>query len=104
MQNLLTNHIRRKNLSAKVNLKTRLGRNTSGGTTMRWVFFLSAAISCFILTSFKEPVFQAIGWGLSGISCLGWVLIAVEDKDIPRCLMELMYSGFAFWGLINWLR
>jgi len=88
----------------KAGLKTRLGRDTNASTFMRWFFFVTAVLSCFILTSFKLPVYQAIGWGLSGISCLGWVLIAIEDKDVPRTLMELMYAGFAFWGLINWLR
>lgn len=70
---------------------------------MRWMFFLSAVVSCFILTTFTEAPYQAIGWGISGISCAGWVLIAIEDKDTPRMLMEIMYAGFAFWGLFNWL-
>ena len=104
MQNLLTNHIRKKGQSVRVDLKTRLGRKTNAPSLMRWMFFISAVIACFILTTFKEAPFQALGWGLSTISCLGWVVIAAEDRDIPRLLMELMYAMMGAWGFINWIR
>jgi len=41
--------------------------------------------------------------GISTISCLGWVVIAIQDKDTPRMLMEAMYAALGAWGFINWL-
>ena len=70
---------------------------------MRWIFFTTAVVSCIILTTFIERPFQIIGWGISTISCLGWVVIAIQDKDIPRMLMEAMYAALGAWGFINWL-
>ena len=87
----------------KVDLKTRLGRKTSADPFMRWIFFCTAVIGCLILTSFTERPFQVIGWGISSISCLGWVVIAIQDKDTPRMLMEIMYAAMGAWGFINWL-
>jgi hypothetical protein len=104
MPNLLTNLLRGKNQEDKVDLKRRLGRSTNAPSFMRWMFFLSAVISCFILTTFKEAPFQAFGWALSTISCVGWVIIAAEDRDVPRLLMELMYAMMGSWGFINWIR
>jgi hypothetical protein len=70
---------------------------------MRWFFFASAVIGCLILTTFTEQPYQVLGWGISTISCLGWVIIAAQDQDTPRMLMELMYAGMGAWGFINWL-
>ena len=70
---------------------------------MRWFFFASAVIGCLILTTFTDRIFQVLGWGISTISCLGWVIIAAQDRDTPRMLMELMYAGMGAWGFINWL-
>ena len=84
-------------------MKTRLGRQTRGSVFMRWFFFASAVIGCLILTTFTDRIFQVLGWGISTISCLGWVMIAAQDRDPPRMLMELMYAGMGAWGFINWL-
>jgi hypothetical protein len=70
---------------------------------IRWFFFASAVIGCLILTTFTDRIFQVLGWGISTISCLGWVIIAAQDRDTPRMLMELMYAGIGTWGFINWL-
>ena len=74
-------------------MKTRLGRQTRGSMFMRWFFFASAVIGCLILTTFTDRIFQV----------LGWVIIAAQDRDTPRMLMELMYAGMGAWGFINWL-
>ena len=74
-------------------MKTRLGRQTRGSMFMRWFFFASAVIGCLILTTFTEQPYQVLGWGISTISCLGWVIIAAQDRDTPRMLMELMTAG-----------
>ena len=84
-------------------MKTRLGRQTRGSVLMRWFFFAFAVIGCLILTTFTDRIFQVLGWGISTISCLGWVMIAAQDRDAPRMLMELMYAGMGAWGFINWL-
>ena len=84
-------------------MKTRLGRQTKGSTFLRWFFFVSAVIGVLILTSFTQPEFQVLGWGISTVSCLGWVMIAIQDRDIPRALMESMYAIIGVWGFINWL-
>ena len=68
-------------------MKTRLGRQTQGSTFLRWFFFVSAVIGVLIST----------------VSCLGWVMIAIQDRDIPRALMESMYAIIGVWGFINWL-
>jgi len=70
---------------------------------MRWFFFASAVMGVLILTSFTQPEFQVLGWGISTVSCLGWVMIAIQDRDIPRALMESMYAIIGVWGFINWL-
>ena len=84
-------------------MKTRLGRKTKGSTFLRWFFFVSAVIGVLILTSFTHSEFQVIGWGISTVSCLGWVMIAIQDRDVPRALMESMYAIIGAWGFINWL-
>ena len=70
---------------------------------MRWLFFFIAVLSVTILTTFKEPYYQAFGWAFSFISCTGWMIIALQDKDYPRMLMEMMYGGYGIWGAYNWL-
>ena len=87
----------------KVDLKTRLGRDTSGSSLMRWIFFISAVTSCLVLTTFTERPYQVIGWARSSVSCMGWVMIAIQDRDTPRMLMEMMYAAMGAWGFINWL-
>jgi hypothetical protein len=68
----------------------------------RWLGFILAMISAFILSSGNEEL-QWLGWGVALFSCSIWVYMGYKDKDIPRALMELMYLCLAIRGVWNWL-
>jgi hypothetical protein len=67
----------------------------------RWLGFILAMISAFILSSGNEEL-QWLGWGVALFSCSIWVYMGYKDKDIPRALMELMYLCLAIRGVWNW--
>lgn len=67
----------------------------------RWIAFIGAVVSLFILTSGIVHI-QWIGWALSSVSCLAWAWFAWKDKDTPRMLMEIFYFTAAFLGVNNW--
>lgn len=68
----------------------------------RWLGFVLAMISVFILSSANIST-QWIGWTLSCVSCSLWVYFGVKDKDIPRALMELVYLLLSMRAVFNWL-
>jgi hypothetical protein len=67
----------------------------------RWLGFILAMISAFILSSGNEEL-QWLGWAVALFSCSIWVYMGYKDKDIPRALMELMYLCLAIRGVWNW--
>ena len=67
----------------------------------RWLGFILAMISAFILSSGNEEL-QWLGWAVAVFSCSIWVYMGYKDKDIPRALMELMYLCLAIRGVWNW--
>jgi len=67
----------------------------------RWLGFILAMISAFILSSGNEEL-QWLGWTVALFSCSIWVYMGYKDKDIPRALMELMYLCLAIRGVWNW--
>ena len=67
----------------------------------RWLGFILAMISAFILSSGNEEL-QWLGWGVALFSCSIWIYMGYKDKDIPRALMELMYLCLAIRGVWNW--
>jgi len=67
----------------------------------RWIAFFLAMVSVYILTR-PEVTIQWVGWVFAFFSCLLWMIVAYKDKDLPRGLMELVYSVMAIWGIINW--
>ena len=73
----------------------------------RWWGFAIAMASIFILSDvrwFYNSIAQVIGWSFASISCGFWVYIGMNDKDIPRTLMELMYFVLALRAVYNWLQ
>ena len=68
----------------------------------RWLGFILAMISAFLLSS-GNPNIQWMGWGIACFSCSIWIYMGYKDKDIPRALMELMYLLLAVRGVWNWL-
>lgn len=68
----------------------------------RWLGFILAMISAFLLSS-GNPSIQWMGWGIACFSCSIWIYMGYKDKDIPRALMELMYLLLAIRGVYNWL-
>ena len=68
----------------------------------RWLAFVCAVSSLFLLTSGKIEL-QWIGWSMSGGSCLAWAYFAYQDKDTPRFLMEGTYFVAALWGVYYWI-
>jgi hypothetical protein len=67
----------------------------------RWLGFILAMISAFILSSGNGEL-QWLGWAVALFSCSIWVYMGYKDKDIPRALMELMYLCLAIRGVWNW--
>ena len=67
----------------------------------RWLGFILAMISAFILSSGNEEL-QWLGWAVALFSCSIWVYMGYKDKDVPRALMELMYLCLAIRGVWNW--
>tara|TARA_R100001594_G_scaffold35025_1_gene64135 strand:+ start:877 stop:1101 length:225 start_codon:yes stop_codon:yes gene_type:complete len=67
----------------------------------RWIAFFLAIVSVYILTR-PEVTMQWVGWLFSALSCTLWVMIAYRDRDLPRGLMEVLYTIMAIWGIINW--
>ena len=70
----------------------------------RWLFFATALASVLILTTFKQSLYQVVGWTMASMSCLAWSYFAYKDNDKPRFCMELMYFLVSIWGIINWMK
>jgi len=68
----------------------------------RWLGFILAMISAFLLSS-GNPNIQWMGWGIACFSCSIWIYMGYKDKDTPRALMELIYLMLAVRGVWNWL-
>jgi|TARA_Y100000590_G_scaffold3668_1_gene4849 drug/metabolite transporter (DMT)-like permease len=68
---------------------------------IRWLGFTLAIIGVYILSN-AQPDTQWIGWSITSMSCAIWVLKGIEDRDIPRTLMELMYVILAIRAIFNW--
>ncbi|MBR19837.1 MAG: hypothetical protein CMA64_06790 [Euryarchaeota archaeon] len=80
-------------------MKIRFYQNLNGA---RWVGFLIAIISCFILSNANVET-QWIGWAIGCVSCSMWVYFGFKDKDTPRALMEVMYLLISMRALYNWI-
>ena len=83
----------------KMPMKIRFYQNLNGA---RWVGFLIAIISCFILSNANVET-QWIGWAIGCVSCSMWVYFGFKDKDTPRALMEVMYLLISMRALYNWI-
>jgi hypothetical protein len=68
----------------------------------RWVGFLLAILSAFILSSANVST-QWVGWLIACSSCSIWVFYGYKDKDYARMLMELFYLILAMRAVYNWL-
>ena len=77
-------------------------RYYSNLTGVRWLGFILAMISVFILSNANVDT-QWIGWAVGCVSCSIWVYMGLKDKDIPRTLMELCYLLLAMRAVFNWL-
>ncbi len=80
-------------------MKIRFYQNLNGA---RWVGFLIAIISCFILSNANVET-QWIGWAIGCVSCSMWVYFGFKDKDTPRALREVMYLLISMRALYNWI-
>ena len=80
-------------------MKIRYYQNLNG---IRWLGFILAMISVFILSGAKIET-QWIGWAVGCVSCFIWVAIGIRDKDIPRTLMEFCYLLLGLRAVWNWL-
>lgn len=67
----------------------------------RWIGFLLAMISAFILSSGSISL-QWIGWAVACASCVIWIYMGYKDRDVPRSLMEVMYLLLALRGIYEW--
>lgn len=67
----------------------------------RWIGFLLAMISAFVLSS-GNPHLQWIGWAVACGSCIIWIYMGYKDRDVPRSLMEIMYLLLALRGIYEW--
>ena len=67
----------------------------------RWIGFLLAMISAFILSG-GNPDTQWHGWVFACASCVIWIYMGYKDRDVPRSLMEVMYLLLAFRGIYEW--
>jgi len=81
-------------------MKIRYYRNISN-SSWRWIGFLLAMCSAFILSSGAVNV-QWMGWSIACVSCVIWIYMGYKDRDTPRALMEVMYLVLAIRGVINW--
>ncbi len=68
---------------------------------IRWIGFILALIGCYFLTNGVIEMLW-VGWSISILSCLLWILVAVRDGDLSRSLMELIYLFLAARGMIVW--
>jgi len=80
-------------------MKIRFYNNLKG---WRWIGFLLAMISAFLLSG-GNPSVQWMGWAVACVSCSIWVYMGLKDMDTPRALMELFYLLLAIRGVWNWL-
>ena len=80
-------------------MKIRYYQNING---WRWIGFLIAMVSVYILSSANIAT-QWVGWSLSVASCSMWIYFGLKDKDWPRALMELMYLILSMRAVFNWL-
>ena len=80
-------------------MKIRYYKDISKG---RWIGFLLAMLSAYILSSANIST-QWVGWLVGCFSCAIWVYMGWKDKDIPRMLMELFYLLLAIRAVYNWL-
>ena len=70
-------------------------------STGRWIAFIGAAISLFLLASGHIHL-QWIGWSISCVTCSAWAYFAKTDGDTPRMLMEILFCIAAICGVYNW--
>ena len=68
----------------------------------RWIGFLCAMISAFVLSN-ADVSTQWLVWAIATMSCSIWIYMGIKDKDIPRALMELMYLILAIRAIWNWV-
>ena len=68
----------------------------------RWLGFTLAVIGAYILGN-AEVESQWLGWSVCTVSCFIWIIMGIQDKDIPRTLMEIMYFIIGARAIINWL-
>lgn len=80
-------------------MKIRYYTNLTG---VRWLGFLLAMISVFILSSANVET-QWLGWAIGCVSCAIWVAMGIKDRDTPRTLMELCYLLLGLRAVWNWL-
>jgi|TARA_B100000959_G_scaffold211557_1_gene222386 hypothetical protein len=69
---------------------------------MRWLGFVLAMISAFILSN-ANPGSQWLGWTIATASCVIWIHMGIKDRDAPRALMEFMFLLLALRAIYNWL-
>ena len=80
-------------------MKIRYYQNLNG---WRWLGFILAFLGAFVLSN-ADPSTQWIGWAIASCSCSIWIYMGIQDKDVPRALMELMYLLLALRAIWNWL-
>ena len=68
----------------------------------RWVGFFLAVTGAYILGN-AQILSQWIGWSVCSVSCLIWIFMGLQDRDLPRTLMELMYFIIGIRAIINWV-
>ena len=68
----------------------------------RWFGFILAVIGAFILGN-ANVFSQWIGWTVCSASCLIWIIMGIQDRDLPRTLMEVMYFIIGIRAIINWI-
>ena len=68
----------------------------------RWLGFSLAVIGAYILGN-ADLQSQWLGWSICTVSCLIWIMMGIQDRDIPRTLMEIMYFIIGARAIINWL-
>ena len=67
----------------------------------RWFGFSLAVIGAYILGN-ADLESQWLGWSICTVSCLTWIMMGIQDRDIPRTLMEIMYFIIGARAIINW--
>ena len=68
----------------------------------RWFGFSLAVIGAYILGN-ADLESQWLGWSICTVSCLIWIMMGIQDRDIPRTLMEIMYFIIGARAIINWI-